>query len=156
MDSCLRVTASRICLQVFSPSVRAGEHKVRRELKLLSPPRKLLTGHPAPFKTDAKFAIGGKQTGVAFVPSFACRSIVAGWQPDLFATSRIAAAKFWVCGQWITGGVVYGEAFLANTKPVRARTEALLQELTRQVVHLTRPRCVSGDFSQEMHHLQEI
>ena len=139
-----------------SSLTHAGEHKVRRELKLLSPPRKLLTGHPAPFKTDAKFAIGGKQTGVAFVSSFPCRSIVAGWQPDLYATSRIAAAKFWVRGQWITGGVVYGEAFLANTKPVRAHTETLLQELTGQVVHLTGPRFVAGDFNQEMHHLQEV
>ncbi|CAK9077894.1 unnamed protein product [Durusdinium trenchii] len=66
------------------------------------------------------------------------------------------SSKIWVCGQWITGGVVYGEAFLATTKPVRARTEALLQELTRQVVHLTGPRFVAGDFNQEMHHLQEV
>ena len=70
-------------------------------------------------------------------------------------TSRVAAAKFCVDGQWITGGVAYGEACLANTLPVRQRTGSLLQELTRQVALLSGPRFIAGDFNQELHAMHE-
>ena len=45
---------------------------------------------------------------------------------------------------------------MAATHPVRDRTEVLLQELTRQVVHLSSPRFAAGDFNQELQSLREI
>ena len=79
-----------------SALTHAGERKVRRELRSAHPPHTLIAGHPA--KSEAKFAIGGKQTGVVFVSTFPCRPTIAGCSSELCSSSRLAAAKFCVEG----------------------------------------------------------
>ena len=133
-----------------------GVHRCKAELKSLPNPFRLIPGHPAPLRNPKSSSIGGKQVGVAFLSSFPARSIDAGWDPELYASSRLAAARFYVQGQWISGGVCYGYANRANTPDVQQATNTLLSQLTVQIVHgSSGPRFCAGDWNQPPHLLEE-
>ena len=132
----------------------SGVARCKLELKYCDQKFQLLSGCPAPSRTN-EHALGGRHVGVAFLSNFPCRSITDGWS-ELFESSRLAAAKFFVANTWITGGVAYGYAHQAEKAEVCAATNELLQELTRQVVDgASGPRFVAGDWNQEPHKLLE-
>ena len=107
-------------------------------------------GHDAPYKKDNMRAIGGKHTGVGFLSSFPCRSLLAGWDTNLFQTGRLHAATFQI-NQWcVAGGVCYGYADRADSRQVQEMTDLMLAQLTLQVVDsFPGPAFVAGDFNQE-------
>ena len=132
-----------------------GVARFRCELAQTGSKFKLSPGAPAPTKTSSILSTGGKHTGVGFLSSHPIRPIVAGWDDDLWQTSRIHAAHFLVNQTWVTGGVAYGWAYQSDSLQVRAETEALLQQLTSQVMIHPGPKFICGDFNQNPGILRE-
>lgn len=132
-----------------------GIARFQAELAQTGSKFKLSHGAPAPTKTSSILSTGGKHTGVGFLSSFPVRPIVVGWDPELWQTSRIHAAHFLVNQTWITGGVAYGWAQQAESLEVKANTEALLQQLTAQVMVHPGPKFICGDFNQHPRAMKE-
>ena len=133
-----------------------GVHRCKAELQSTPQKFRLIPGHPAPLRNPKSSSIGGKQVGVAFLSSFPTRSIDAGWNPEMYASSRLAGARFFVHGQWISGGVCYGYAYRSHTPEVQLATNALLSQLTSQIVHgSSGPRFCAGDWNQPPDVLEE-
>lgn len=132
-----------------------GIARFRAELAQSGSKFKFTSGAPAPTKKSSILSTGGKHTGVGFLSSFPIRPIVAGWDNELWQTSRIHAAQFLVNQTWITGGVAYGWAFQSESQQVKADTEALLQQLTAQVLIHPGPKFICGDFNQHQQSMLE-
>ena len=132
-----------------------GIARFRAELAQTGSKFKLSHGAPAPTKTASVLSTGGKHTGVGFLSSYPTRPIVVGWDKELWDTSRIHAAHFLVNQTWVTGGVAYGWAYQSESLQVKANTEALLQQLTAQVLIHPGPKFICGDFNQHPKALQE-
>ena len=109
----------------------------------------LSTGYDAPYKKANMRAVGGKQTGVAFLTSYPCRSIQVGWNTELYQTSRLHAATFQINNTCIAGGVCYGYAHAPDSRATQDLTDSLLEQLTSLVVEgFPGPAFVAGDFNQ--------
>ena len=132
-----------------------GIARFRAELAQTGSKFKLSHGAPAPTKTASVLSTGGKHTGVGFLSSYPTRPIVVGWDKELWDTSRIHAAHFLVNQTWVTGGVAYGWAYQSESLQVKANTEALLQQLTAQVLIHPGPKFICGDFNQHPKAMQE-
>ena len=134
-----------------------SQARFREELHYSKVDLKLYPGYRAPLKKDSLHSVGGKHTGVAFLTSFPTRPIVSGWDPELYATSRIHAASFLVNNTWVTGGVCYGYAKDSDSGVVQDNTNRLLQELSKQVFHgFKGPAFIAGDFNQVPGVLSEV
>ena len=126
-----------------------GERRFSCELRAQCNHFRFHGGEPAPYRSPSSFAVGGKQVGVGFLASCPFRPISRGWNPELYATSRIAASRFFLGNEWITGGALYGYALKSDTKEVRQQTDELLHELVHQVAFKSRGRrFIAGDFNQ--------
>lgn len=132
-----------------------GIARFKAELAQTGSKFKLSHGAPAPTKTASLLSTGGKHTGVGFLTSYPVRPIVTGWDSELWNTSRIHAAHFLVNQTWVTGGIAYGWAFQSESSQVKANTEALLQQLSSQVLMHPGPKFICGDFNQHPKAMQE-
>ena len=90
--------------------------------------------HLAPYRANAIKSHGGKQTGVGFLHTFPGRPVLAGWNEDLFQSSRLACAHVWLDSTWIQGGVAYDLAHQSDSSNAKELTDQLLCQLTQQVV----------------------
>ena len=126
-----------------------GKTRFKQELWHAKSPFALSTGYDAPYKKANMRAVGGKHTGVAFLTSFPSRSIHAGWDKELYQTSRIHAATFQISDKCIAGGVCYGYAQAADSRATQEMTDQLLSQLTSLIVEgFPGPAFVAGDFNQ--------
>jgi len=126
-----------------------GRSRFMQEVKYAKLSMRLTTGHDAPYKKEGLRAIGGKHTGVGFLSTYPVRSILSGWDPELYRTSRLHAATFQVHQTCIAGAVCYGYAHAADSKQTQEQTDRLLQQLTHQIVlGFPGPAFVAGDFNQ--------
>ena len=135
---------------------KQGIVKFGRELRGTKSPFSLLHGYAAPYRASAITSHGGKQTGVAFLHTFPGRPVFAGWDDELFSTSRLASAHFWLDTAWVQGGVAYGFAHQSDSVTTKDMTNQLLCQLTQQVVANQHGLAfVAGDWNQHFGDLRE-
>ena len=133
-----------------------GIAKFGKELHGTKSPFSLVHGHPAPYRTNAIKSHGGKQTGVGFLHTFPSRPVLAGWDDDMFQSSRLACTHFWLDTTWIQGGVAYGLAHQSDSNSTKELTDQLLSQLTQQVVANQHGLAfVAGDWNQHFEDLRE-
>ena len=126
-----------------------GKTRFKQELWYAKSPLVLSTGFDAPYKKANMRAVGGKHTGVAFLSTYPSRSIHAGWDMELYQTSRLHAATFQIGDRCIAGGVCYGYAQAADSRATQEMTDQLLSQLTSLIVEgFPGPAFVAGDFNQ--------
>ena len=81
--------------------------------------------------------------------SYPCRPLKAGWNEELYQSSRLHAATFQINQSCVAGGVCYGYAHAADSKATQELTDRLLAELTQQIVEgFPGPAFIVGDFNQ--------
>ena len=134
-----------------------GQHRFQGELHAKCPKFKFHGGAHAPYRSPSPMAVGGKQVGVGFLTSCPFRPIQQGWDQDSYSTSRVAASRFFVGSEWITGGVLYGFALKSDTREVQQATDALLAQLVAKVSQQSSgPRFIAGDFNQRPGVLESV
>ena len=114
-------------------------------------------GAPAPFKSTALSAIGGKQTGTGFLTQFPSRSLTHTWPSETWDTARFCAHTFLVENEWIHGAVVYGPAHNAASQQGKQRTDELLTHITKRIVQQAAgKRFIMGDLNQLRSDMQQV
>jgi hypothetical protein len=93
-----------------------GKVRYNQELWHAKSQFKFFGGYDAPYKTDGLKAVGGKHTGVGFMTTFPCRSILSGWEPTKYQTARIHAATFQDHQTCIAGGVCVMDTPMQQTR----------------------------------------
>ena len=120
---------------------QAGLESFRLGLRL-SGGYRYVSGQPVAFR--ARSEMSGVYSGVGFLSSFPCKPAPHNWPVEVYATSRVQVAHFFVEPLWILGGVAYG--YVADP----AKTSFLLDALTERVVYqASGPRFFGGDFNLE-------
>ena len=108
-----------------------------------------VAGYPTPVRKRS--SVAGSYTGVGFLSTFPCRALSHNWSPELFQTSRIQVAAFFVQPVWITGAVCYGYATETG------RSEALLEAVVQRLVLQSEgPRFLAGDFNMLVHEIPQL
>ena len=140
-----------------------GLNRFRQELRSNQSSFSYLAGYPAPFKQRGMGCIGGKNTGVGFLSAVPSRILDCEWDSELFATSRIQAASFFVGSTWIMGGIAYGYASKVDMTDIRTLTNDLLCELSKHIKPEQHGlKFIGGDFNQlpnalpAVRHLQDL
>lgn len=127
-----------------------GIQQFKRELQWKNSPFQLNHGPPAPPQSSSIRAIGGKQTGVAFISAYPIRQLHHHWTQAQHGTSRCHIAAAFVDQQWITCGTVYGYSANSRSLQVQQNTDELLQGLTSRIVDGAQgPRMLAGDWNME-------
>lgn len=133
-----------------------GAVRFKQELKSSGSSQRFFRGAPVPPKSQGKGCIGGKHLGVGFMTEFPTRPHFAGWDTQLHTTARIHASRFMIGHSWVEGAVCYGFAAQSHNPEVRARTDALIHEISRQIHPAARGyKFVAGDFNQLPNKLAE-
>eukprot|EP00438_Fugacium_kawagutii_P030608 Skav228345 [mRNA] locus=scaffold1898:184153:189039:+ [translate_table: standard] len=128
---------------------RQGISQFQRELKFNAPQYSYHAGAPAPLRSLAPTAIGGKQVGTGFVTTCPSRPLVRTWDQNTHDQARIQASTFLHQNHWIHGAVVYAKASRATSPEVRKETDEMLALLTTRIVRsMTGKRFIMGDFNQ--------
>lgn len=126
-----------------------GISQFQRELKYHASQIHYHAGAPAPLRTIAPTAIGGKQVGVGFLTTCPSRALVRTWSQEQHDSARILAHTFAYQNQWIHGAIFYGKASKAASPEVRQETDEALALLTTRIVRtMTGKRFIMGDFNQ--------
>ena len=126
-----------------------GKTRFKQELWHAKSKFHITTGYDAPYKKSNIRAVGGKHTGVGFMSTYPCRPLKAGWNEELFQSSRLHAATFHINQTCVAGGVCYGFAHAADSKATQEMTDQLLAQLTMQIVEsFPGPAFIAGDFNQ--------
>ena len=108
---------------------------------------RFLAGSHVPLRPRSDHS--GVYSGVGFLSSVPARILPHDWSYDLYFSSRIQVAAFYVQPHWITGAVVYGYA------TGKQRTPELLEAAARRVMlQSSGPRFLAGDFNLEPCELQ--
>ena len=127
-----------------------GQQRFTGELRSKCPKFEFHGGAPAPYRSPSPMAVGGKQVGVGFLTSCPFRPILQGWDQECYSTCRIAASRFFLGSEWVSGGVLYGYALKSDTREVHQATDTLLFQVAQKISHQSRgPRFIAGDFNQK-------
>ena len=136
---------------------KPGVVQFRKELHFSGSSYQFFPGAPAPFKSSALSAIGGKQTGTGFLTSFPSRALTPTWPSEPWDTARFCAQTFLVEHEWIHGAVIYGPAHSAASQQGKQTTDELLAHITRRIVQqCAGKRFIMGDFNQIRTDMQEV
>ena len=123
-----------------------GTARFQQGLRAAGSSLSLLGGHPAPLRSRSSHS--GDYTGVGFLSPVPARTLPAGWSTDIFQSSRVQVAAFFVEPVWVTGAVVYGYAV------GRQRTPELLEAAANRVIFQSHgPRFLAGDWNLEPHEI---
>ena len=126
-----------------------GVQKFRAEMRFNKSEFSFYPGTPAPYRSSAPDALGGKQVGTGFLTSLPTRPIANAWPAEVTKTARLMTHTFRCYDQWLHGVVFYGPAKGAETAVVRAEADELLSNITQLIVFgLTGKRFIMGDFNQ--------
>ena len=105
-------------------------------------------GKPAPPRSQALSAVGGRHTGVAVLSPYPCRQLHHHWTPEEYNTGRCLTAASLVQKHWITVGTVYGYNEHRQALEVQQNTDQLLSHLTSRVLHgASGLRFITGDWN---------
>ena len=127
-----------------------GQQRFTGELRSKCPKFDFHGGAPAPYRSSSPMAVGGKQVGVGFLTSCPFRPILQGWDQECYSTCRIAASRFFLGSEWVSGGVLYGYALKSDTREVQQATDTLLLQVAQKISQQSRgPRFIAGDFNQK-------
>ena len=126
-----------------------GVQKFRAEMRFNKSEFSFYPGTPAPYRSSAPDALGGKQVGTGFLTSLPTRPIANAWPAEVTKTARLMTHTFRCYDQWLHGAVFYGPAKGAETAVVRAEADELLSNITQLIVFgLKGKRFIMGDFNQ--------
>lgn len=128
---------------------KQGIAKFKQELMFRKSRFKFWPGAPAPLRSTAATALGGKQVGTGFITDVPSRSLHHSWPSESWNEARFTVNTFFVQGHWVHAAVVYGYAYRAESVEVRAMTNELMQNVTNRVGYAMRgKRIIMGDFNQ--------
>ena len=106
-------------------------------------------GADVPCRVNSLWA--GAWSGVLRFGDYPCRPLNLGWPPDLYQSSRIVAVQHYVEQCPITVVTLYGYPSSPTWPDSLQRTEALLECVSKEVVHgLRGPRIILGDFNHDL------
>ena len=105
----------------------------------------VLTGAPVTQRTSASNA--GLYSGVAFAPTFPCRTIATAWPPDLYETGRLQFGAFFAQGTWVTGAVAYGYPEGRTHLNAHQKTTNMLDFAFQRLSMQPGPRFFAGDWN---------
>ena len=126
-----------------------GVQKFRAEMRFNKSEFSFYPGTPAPYRSSAPDALGGKQVGTGFLTSLPTRPIANAWPAEVTKTARLMTHTSRCYDQWLHGAVFYGPAKGAETAVVRAEADELLSNITQLIVFgLKGKRFIMGDFNQ--------
>ena len=128
---------------------KQGIAKFKQELLFRKSRFKFWPGAPAPLRSTAATALGGKQVGAGFISDVPSRCLHQSWSPESWNEARFTLNTFFVQGHWVHAAVVYGYAYRAESVEVRAMTDELMQQVTNRIGYAMKgKRIIMGDFNQ--------
>ena len=128
---------------------KQGIAKFKQELLFRKSRFKFWPGAPAPLRSTAATALGGKQVGTGFISDVPSRCLHQSWSPESWNEARFTLNTFFVQGHWVHAAVVYGYAYRAESVEVRAMTDELMQQVTNRIGYAMKgKRIIMGDFNQ--------
>ena len=128
---------------------KQGIAKFKQELSFRKSRFKFWPGAPAPLRSTAATALGGKQVGTGFITDVPSRSLHHSWPQESWNEARFTMNTFFVQGHWVHAAVVYGYAYRAESVEVRAMTDELMQHVVDRIGYAMKgKRIIMGDFNQ--------
>ncbi|CAE7238032.1 aquIMA [Symbiodinium sp. KB8] len=139
---------SSVSLPFASRAIRACTRAQNRDVRIFA-------GAPAPLRPGSQSA--GSWTGVLTTSDYPCRPVQLQWLHDALHTGRVQALQHYINGTPVLTANLYGFPAGKTYVDSRARTERLLESLTKEIVLGRRGvRLISGDFNHWHGHLNQV
>lgn len=111
-------------------------------------------GHPVLPRSEVSDV--GRWSGVGVLSQWPTCRLPNDWPLDLYVTGRLSVTSSFVCGQWISGCVVYGTPCGPTHPLAKKTTEGLLNAAILRILQLSGPRFIGGDFNHDHDSLQAV
>ena len=133
---------------------KLGARSFVRSLQAAKSLYRLLTGFPVPPRNVGSEL--GAYSGVAFLSMTPIRRVAHGWDPVVYATSRLEIATFPVQDFWVTGIALYGTPTGPTQPRARQVTNELLSLAVERLKSCRGPAFVGGDINQDLCYLPAV